>query len=141
VDQIEFVVAEEKLPTGSSERVEPVINGESRGDHRAGRRRSPHYAGLVPEQLLQGLLGPESWAHRHLLGCCCGVDKCSWVYGEVKFDGDVVIWRNFRASTAPDTPIAGIGPYRFDRAAYVASLRAPTPQETPVRTLGLDRDP
>jgi hypothetical protein len=53
VDQIEFVVAEEKLPTGSSERVEPVINGASLVEIiEQAEGRSPHYAGLAARRVL-----------------------------------------------------------------------------------------
>lgn len=145
MDRIEFVVADQSLPfraapdSGgrSADSVEAVINGESlveMMERVLGREpkkfdpddagRGEEYSGMSPDAFFEDHRGEEPWVVRKVLACGCGDEGCAWVAVEIRIGATEVVWDHFQSSG--DTDLTRVGPFRFDRAAYMQALSHPT---------------
>jgi hypothetical protein len=73
----------------------------------------------------RNLLPPGADRRADLLGCAdCGEVGCWPLEVCIDVDDAVVTWRSFRQPHRPDRDYTGLGPFRFDAAAYRAALAA-----------------
>jgi len=99
------------------------------------------YEGLPANEILppnRHLLGEpqlvDADSGTALLGCECGERGCWPLVADVLVGQQSVVWRNFRQPRrlAPDHwDYDGLGPFTFDREAYVAALSSPWRRSTP----------
>ncbi|WP_051794765.1 hypothetical protein [Streptomyces sp. NRRL S-87] len=60
-----------------------------------------------------------------VLGCVCGVWECGPLYARIDATADTVTWSGFRMPYRPVGDVLPLGPYAFDRDAYVRALTHP----------------
>ncbi|MBF9130164.1 hypothetical protein I0C86_14540 [Plantactinospora sp. S1510] len=81
--------------------------------HFLGEVEYPDYSGYEPGELA-------------LLGCGCGIWGCWPLLARITVDPDAVTWTGFRQPLRPGWGVLRLGPFRFDRTAYVERLASPT---------------
>ena len=58
-----------------------------------------------------------------VITCVCGDFGCGGATVRVTVDDEVVTWDDFRTANTR-TPVPGLGPFRFERRAYLGALAA-----------------
>jgi hypothetical protein len=73
----------------------------------------PYYNGYEPDEV-------------PLLGCSCGLWGCWPLLSRISNDADTVTWTDFRQPFRKQWGRLPLGPFAFDRPAYLERLAAPT---------------
>jgi hypothetical protein len=109
----------------------PVVDGVSLADLVEGYEAERGFdvvGGYGPVWLTPAaaeLLPSSSDRRVDLLGCgSCGEAGCWPLEARIDVDDGAVTWRAFRQPHRPDRDYSGLGPFRFDAAAYRTALTA-----------------
>jgi hypothetical protein len=140
LDVLEIVIAPIALPIGTAPLAEILVNDTSLAELvEAVEPEGTGYAPLLPAKVIPWLRDSLELGLRpalvQVLGCCCGVDRCSWVQLVMTSNEKGVRWGSITTSRSADEELP-IGPFIFAREQYEAAIAAPRQADVPVRPYG-----